>query len=235
MPPPAKIAMSTAGDSSDWMIDVASGAVLDAAFNWLCKRRVDYADNADVWNVRFRWAEIKLQLQQDLLEGQYRFSPLRRVQAHGECIELWNALDALVLKALAIVLNRRLDFPRNCFHVPGKVGAAKRGAIAAVRHICSRLPSNQFVFRSDVKSYYASIDHAVLLAPARDPIDDRRVLNLVVQYLYRTVDGGKLSLHDGDGGDQLGLSALACDGSDLSGAVGSPDGGHWSYLRPLHG
>src|ERR1022692_971526 len=119
MPPPAKIAMSTAGDSSDWMIDVASGAVLDAAFNWLCKRRVDYADNADVWNVRFRWTEIKLQLQQDLLEGQYRFSPLRRVQAHGECIELWNALDALVLKALAIVLNRRLDFPRNCFHVPG--------------------------------------------------------------------------------------------------------------------
>ena len=99
-----------------------------------------------------------------------------------------DALDALVLKALAIVLNRRLDFPRNCFHVPGKVGAAKRGAIAAVRHICSRLPSNQFVFRSDVKSYYASIDHAVLLAPARDPIDDRRVLNLVGQYLYRTVD-----------------------------------------------
>src|ERR1035441_1556388 len=188
MPPPAKIAMSTAGDSSDWMIDVASGAVLDAAFNWLCKRRVDYADNADVWNVRFRWAEIKLQLQQDLLEGQYRFSPLRRVQAHGECIELWNALDALVLKALAIVLNRRLDFPRNCFHVPGKVGAAKRGAIAAVRHICSRVPSNQFVFRSDVKSYYASIDHAVLLALVRQRLGDPIILDLVGQYLHRTVD-----------------------------------------------
>src|ERR1019366_819703 len=86
-----------------WMDEVASSAVLEAAFEWLCKRRVDYSDSADVWNVRFRWAEIKLQLQHDLLGGQYHFSPLRRVQAHGECIELWNALDALVLKALAIV------------------------------------------------------------------------------------------------------------------------------------
>ena len=45
-----------------------------------------------------------------------------------------------------------------------------------------------FVFRSDVKSYYASIDHAVLLALVRDGIDDRRVMDLVPQYLHRTVD-----------------------------------------------
>jgi hypothetical protein len=51
------------------------------------------------------------------------------------------------------------------------------------------LPTNQFVFRSDVKSYYAGIDHAVLLTLVRDHIDDRRVLDLVVQYLRRTVDG----------------------------------------------
>jgi hypothetical protein len=162
---------------------------LDSAFAWLGKRRIDYADSADVWNVRRRWAEIKPQLQLDLLDGQYRFQPLRRIRtADGECIELWAALDALVLKALAIVLNRRLDFPRSCYHVPGKDGEEKRGAKAAVRHICSRLPSNQFVFRSDVKSYYASIDHAVLLALVRDRIDDSRVMDLVAQCLRRTVD-----------------------------------------------
>jgi RNA-directed DNA polymerase len=57
-----------------------------------------------------------------------------------------------------------------------------------VRHICSQLPENQFVFRSDVRSYYASIDHGVLLALVRDRIEDRRVLDLVGQYLHRTVD-----------------------------------------------
>jgi hypothetical protein len=97
-------------------------------------------------------------------------------------------LDALVLKALAMVLNRRLDLPRSCYHVPGKAGEAKLGAKAAVRHICSRLPPNQFVFRSDVKGYYASIDHAVLPSLVRYRIDDRKVLDLIEQYLRRTVD-----------------------------------------------
>jgi hypothetical protein len=162
---------------------------LDTAFAWLCQRRIDYADSADVWNVRRRWPELKPQLQHDLLHGQYRFQPLRRIQTtEGECIELWAALDALVLKALAIVLNRRLDFPKSCYHVPSKAGEEKRGAKAAVRHICTRLASNQFVFRSDVKSYYASIDHAVLLNLVRDSIDDPLLLDLVAQYLHRTVD-----------------------------------------------
>ena len=198
--------------------ETASGAVLDAAFAWLCRRRIDYADSADVWNVRCRWAELKPQLQRDLLGGRYRFSPLRRIRAQGERIELWAALDALVLKALAIVLNRRLDFAQSCYHAPGKDGQAKRGAKAAVRHICSRLPQNRFVFRSDVKSYYASIDHAVLLALVRERIDDRRVLDLVGQYLYRTVvEAGRYA------SVEVGIS-LGCPLSPVMAAI---------YLEPL--
>jgi RNA-directed DNA polymerase len=181
------VLVASSRGSAEWISEVASSAVLDTAFAWLCERRVDYADSADVWNVRHRWPDLKPQLQDALLRGQYRFQPLRRIHAQGECRELWAALDALVLKALAIVLSRRLDFPRSCYHLPGKDGE-KRGAKAAVRHICSRLPSNQFVFRSDVKSYYASIDHAVLLALVRQRIDDPIVLDLVEQYLRRTVD-----------------------------------------------
>jgi hypothetical protein len=45
--------LNTAGtyakEPVDWMCEVASCAVLEAAFDWLCKRRVDYADSADVW------------------------------------------------------------------------------------------------------------------------------------------------------------------------------------------
>ncbi|SPE26736.1 conserved hypothetical protein [Candidatus Sulfopaludibacter sp. SbA3] len=70
----------------------------------------------------------------------------------------------------------------------GEAGEEKRGAKAAVRHVRTRLPSQHFVFRSDVKSYYASIDHAVLLGLVRDRVDDPLVLLLVGQYLHRTVD-----------------------------------------------
>lgn len=167
--------------------EVASSAVLEAAFAWLCKRRVNYPDRDDVWSVRRRWPTLKPLLQDALRYGQYRFQPLRRIQAHGEVVEVWTALDALVLKGLAMVLSRRLAFPRCCYHVPGRDGE-KRGAKAAVRYICAQLPANPFVFRSDVKSYYASIDHTVLLALVRQRLDDPVVLDLVGQYLHRTVD-----------------------------------------------
>jgi len=60
---------------ADWMSEVASNAVLEEAFSWLCHRRADYEDSADVWNVRRHWKEFKLRLQHDLLRGRYRFSP----------------------------------------------------------------------------------------------------------------------------------------------------------------
>ncbi len=44
--------------------------------------------------------------------------------------------------------------------------------------------------KTDVKAYYASMDHARLLDRLARYISDRRVLNLVTQYLRRSVEGG---------------------------------------------
>ena len=162
--------------------------MLDLAYTWLCQRRVDYADSSDVWNVRRTWPALKPWLQAELLAGRYRFSPVRRFRTNGESIELWASLDALVLKALALVLLKRLDFAPTCYHLPGPEGET-RGAKAAVRFVCNHLAGNPFVFRTDVKSYYyASIDHAVLLAQLRAKVDDPIILDLASQYLHRTID-----------------------------------------------
>ena len=58
---------------------------------------------------------------------------------------------------------------------------------AAVRDVVAHLPGNPFVFRTDVKSYYASINHDVLLGQLREHIDDSRLLGLLEQYVRRTV------------------------------------------------
>jgi retron-type reverse transcriptase len=47
-----------------------------------------------------------------------------------------------------------------------------------VRAVASQLSGNKFVFRTDVKSYYASIDHQALLDRLTQLIGDRRVLAL---------------------------------------------------------
>lgn len=56
-----------------------------------------------------------------------------------------------------------------------------------MRDIVAHLPGNPFVFRTDVKSYYAIIDHDVLMSQLTPRIKDSRVLNLVEQYIRRTV------------------------------------------------
>jgi hypothetical protein len=38
------------------LAEITSDAVLDAAYEWLCRRRRDYSANADVWAFRRDWA-----------------------------------------------------------------------------------------------------------------------------------------------------------------------------------
>ena len=59
------------------------------------------------------------------------------------------------------------------------------------RQITNQLKDNSFVFRSDVKSYYASIDH-VLMEQLHSHINDARVITLIWDYLNRTVQFGGL-------------------------------------------
>ena len=137
-----------------FMEEVASDEVLYLAYQWLCKRRKDYPHNADVWDVRWRWADIKPRLQEQLLAGTYRLGGVERAHTTEKTIELWSALDALVLKAVAIVMSRRLGpvIARSCYHLAGHGGAKK-----AVRDVAEHVSENTFVFRTDVKSYNGTI------------------------------------------------------------------------------
>ena len=52
-----------------------------------------------------------------------------------------------------------------------------------VRGIHQSLPNYKFVFKTDVKSYYASIDHIFVMDQLAETIDDRIILNLIRQYM----------------------------------------------------
>ncbi len=76
---------------------LASDAVLDAAYGWLCHRRRDYPADADVWSFRRHWPWEKKRMQADLIAGVFRFGLLDRVTLKdGSDIDLWSARDALV-------------------------------------------------------------------------------------------------------------------------------------------
>ena len=196
--------------SSELIQKIASDALIDTAYEWLCKRRKDYSHNDDVCDIRFRWAEFKPHLQKRLLAGEYAISSQIVINTPNRRTELWSAKDALVLKAISIVLGEHLKpmLSHNCYHL-----ADNGGAKAAVRATARHLKQRQYVMKSDVKNYYASIDHEILFNLLQEYVPGRLVQKLLWQYIRRTVycDGFYRDVKRG--------ISLGCPVSPLMGAL----------------
>jgi RNA-directed DNA polymerase len=160
---------------------------LNESFSWLCKQRKHFPDNSDVWGVRFHWNKIKPQLIDELILNKFNFQPLQKVtKPSGEVIHLWTSIDSVVLKLLSL-LQRYLPSSKLCTHLKGHGGSKQ-----TVTSIQDEIPNNTFVFRTDVKSYYESINHEILLDKLSVYIKDKMVMNLLSQYLKRSVESGGL-------------------------------------------
>ena len=168
---------------------LASDALLEQAFAWLCQRRKRYPPHADVWNLRRSWPTEKARIQHELRTGIYQFGLLDRVtcvrDGQREDLDLWAARDAVVLKALSLLLPTVLPLSKRCTHLKGHGGAKY-----AVRQVVAHLPGYRYVLKTDVQQYYASIDHHLLLDRLARYISDRAVLNLIVQSLRRVAERG---------------------------------------------
>lgn len=172
--------------------DLITDDILAVAYEWLVQRRRNYPDSADIWSFRRHWPSERRRLGDELLAGTYQFSLLTRVTlATGNDIDLWAARDALVLKCLTLVLSQHLPRSPQCFHLKTE-GEQKKGVKAARDSIQTAIADHRFVLRTDVKSYYASISHQRLLADLTLQIQDKRLLNLLAQYLSRSAERGGL-------------------------------------------
>ena len=108
-------------------------------------------------------------------------------KSSGEVIHLWTSTDSVVLKLLSMVLSRYLPSSKLCTHLKGHGGSKH-----TVTEIQRNLKGNTFVFRTDVKSYYKSINHEILLDKLSVYIKDKMVMNLLSQYLKRSIESGGL-------------------------------------------
>jgi RNA-directed DNA polymerase len=102
-------------------------------------------------------------------------------------IELWSARDSFVLKALTIVLADAVDVSDRCTHI-----RSNRSSKGAVKQLAAALPDYRFVFRTDVKSFYTSIDHWVLYEQLCERLHDKGIRRLLWQYLKRCVEHGSV-------------------------------------------
>ena len=160
----------------------------DIASHWLCKQRRNYPVNSDIWHLRFNWKNEKYKLIKELRTGCYQFSPLQSIiQKNGQIIHLWSSHDALVLKLLTLHLTSVLPVSKLCTHVKSHGGLK-----ATVNQVHTQYAEYKYVIRTDVKAYYASIDHVLLIDKLSFHIKDKVLLNMLWQYLNRTVERGGL-------------------------------------------
>lgn len=100
----------------------------------------------------------------------------------------------------------------HCYHLKGNGGL--KGAIRDVMWMRNQCP---FVFRTDVKSYYDSINHEILLSKLSTYVDDGKILELVRQYLNRTVVKDGVFRDVSQAGDCQGMFAFPTAGGVLPG------------------
>ena len=171
--------------SDNQLRTIASDETIDLAYAWLCHARRDAHHNHEIWHLRTHWAERKGAIQAQLLAGTYQFSPCKSCKVDGVSMSIWGPEDALVLKAMTLVLTEYLkpQLSDDCYHLAGRGG--QKGC---VREVESSIGNYNFVCRSDVNSYYATIDHDVLIKQLKTYIQDEAVITLIKRMLDRVDD-----------------------------------------------
>ena len=163
------------------------------AYEWLCHSRIKHPSNADIWDFRWKWSESKTFLINAFSNGSYQLDVQRRTTIKtGDEIDICRSKDALVLKVVTKIVEKCIfdKISNRCFHVKGRGGLK-----GAIRDVMANKEKYPFVFRTDIKSYYDSINHEGILSKLKFHVKDKRILNLVWQYLNRTVDKNGIFYH----------------------------------------
>jgi RNA-directed DNA polymerase len=160
------------------------------AYKWLLLKMSHHHSSSDVWDFRRNWNEIKESVIKDFAKGSYILSVQKKIRlSEGEIIALWAPCDALVIKVLTLIIQETLNpfLLKSCYHLKGNGGLK-----GAVRDLIKLYPEHRFFFKTDVRSYYDSIDHFILYMKLYDYISESTISGYVWQFLKRCVEWGGL-------------------------------------------
>ena len=166
---------------------------LQTAFDWLCQQTTESNHNSDVWDYRRDWTTRKPELRQQLLNGNFQFATVRIVEIENEQgqlerREVRGAEDKLVIRAVTQVLQPVLPIHPTCTHVKGHGGL--KPAVRDTQEYLAAHPDS-FVMKSDVKGYYAHIDHEIIAEQLHYCLPfEPEMTRLVWLFLRRTTEFG---------------------------------------------
>ena len=162
---------------------LTSSQNLELAFCEYCKNNLNKGDNHLVWDFKKNWESHKINIRQDLLQSKFLLAPLTKYSIEGESYGSWEPASAIVLHALKQVLEPYLKLKMDLTYASHlkDYGGLKGGVEKAQKLI----KKNKFVYKTDIKSFYDSINHHILIEQLSEHITDQRILDLILQYCER--------------------------------------------------
>lgn len=158
--------------------------------------------------MRFNWLRQHEQWLKSVLCGHYRLSPMQVYRQYDRSWVQWSAMDALVLKWVALQVEHELPKHPHCHHLKGHDGVA-----GASRRVTDAWRSSNwhYVYRTDIRGYYRHILKHQVDSQLRWHVHDPVCRELCRQWLYYSVE---------DGGDIHTPKTGICRGSALSPLIG---------------
>ena len=141
------------------------------------------------WVFYWQWKEQGASLVREFIEGRYQSQPKMGYNAYGHRDPLYLYQDALLQKILYRIIKptfKHIISPA-CHHLKGP------GVIKKVAHEITdalELGRYRYVIRTDIKSYYASINHTILQNMIRSHFDDERVARYLCDAIDAPIDRG---------------------------------------------
>ena len=132
---------------------------INKAMQWLSEQPEQYPDSLSTQKLLIA-----------LTTGVYNFTKTRMLTTKPETqLSVSAALNACLLKTLALLLEARLygnhKIIKPPYNWPGQGGADK--AVRVVHNLISQERGYQFVFKTGIANYYASIDHEIVYLQIR--------------------------------------------------------------------
>lgn len=160
---------------------------LTLSFQRLANRKRFVADKSPFWPFSYEWPTKMSEWVSQFIDGTYRFQPMRTSVMPDETLTMWSYRDRLFVRALLFLIKpvfQHIISPR-CSHLAGP--SAVKSTLSLVQ---KALQSGEFKYfiRTDIKSYYASIDQHILLKQVKSHFQDNRVLNYLEQIITVTLD-----------------------------------------------
>ena len=146
------------------------------------------AIHSDWWAVGFGFDYLPAQINA-FIQGTYQFSPMQQFQFKAETIRMWGYADRIILRLFLRILKPTFShiISKYCYHLAGPNGVRN-----ALHYIENALYTDQFQYaiRLDIRSYYASLSHRILLQQVYEHFDDPRVRRYLTQIITTAVDDG---------------------------------------------